>query len=215
MNTGKFIKNHRKNLNMTQKELAKTLGVHFITVCRWETNFITPSPYHLAILKNLFGTRKDPIIFPDAKKIVTIEPLKKLDKKGKCDDRNKEVVNNYQKGISVNDLAKFYNLKECSIRSILLSQKVKIVRKFTKKDRTCVVCKKVFHGRNKKTCGQKCLKTLRKNNNQNNYKVEKNHTCCVCNKDFISNKSRVYTNKYCSQTCYQMKNSKMVKMPKI
>lgn len=118
MNIGKFIKNHRKNLNMTQKELAKTLNVHFITLCRWETNFIKPNKLHWTILQNLFGTRKDNLIVPCGKSIKVITPLQKSVKNDN-NTRNQEIVKNYKKGISVKDLAKFYNLKQNSIKSIL------------------------------------------------------------------------------------------------
>lgn len=173
MNVGKFIKNHRNKLNMTQKELAKTLGVHHITVCRWETNFIKPSDQHWIVLQNLLGTRKDNLLIPAGSgrslTIKKIEPLKRLNKKNECEDRNKEMAQNYKKGISLENLAKFYNIQEITARSILLSQKIKLPRKDIKKDRICAICQKIFHGRNNKTCSKSCLKKLYEQNKQTNY----------------------------------------------
>jgi DNA-binding transcriptional regulator YiaG len=37
------IKTLRKKLDLTQKELAERLGVHVITVTRWETGAFEPS----------------------------------------------------------------------------------------------------------------------------------------------------------------------------
>lgn len=205
MNIGKFIKNHRKNLNMTQKELAKTLGVSHITVCRWETNFIEPNQVHWMVLQNLFGTRKDNLLMPFGTGIKKITPLKKLIKSEEI--RNQEIANNYKKGIPLDNLAKFYNISETSIRSILISQKIKLPRKNTKKERICKICNKTFFSsHNNKSCSNKCLKILRKQNFKNKYRVEKNHVCCVCNKAFTAT-NRIGTNKYCSQDCYQKNNT--------
>lgn len=205
MNIGKFIKDYRKNLNMTQKELAKTLGVSHITVCRWETNFIEPNQVHWMVLQNLFGTRKDNLLMPFGTSIKKITPLKKLIKSEEI--RNKEIAHNYKKGISLENLAKFYNIQENTVRSILLSQKIKLPRKDTKKNRICAICQNIFHGRNKKTCSKKCLKELIQQNKQNNYRrIKKNHTCSTCGKEFIA-ENRIYPNKYCSPICYQKRFS--------
>ena len=130
MNIGKLIKENRKKLNMTQKELAQTLGISHITVCRWETNFIVPTNYNWIVLQNLFGLRKDNLIMPTKGfapvKVRIIKPLKKLKKINKIAERNKQIIENYKKGIPIEYLAKFYSIKQNTIKSILLSQKIKL-----------------------------------------------------------------------------------------
>ena len=43
MQLATYIKSRRKNLNMTQKELAERVGVSTNTVARWERNETEPS----------------------------------------------------------------------------------------------------------------------------------------------------------------------------
>ena len=40
----------RKRLGLRQTELAQILGVHFVTVSRWETGRYAVPPYHQAML---------------------------------------------------------------------------------------------------------------------------------------------------------------------
>lgn len=43
MEFSEFVKKVRKNLNLSQSQLADALGVSFSTVNRWENNKVTPS----------------------------------------------------------------------------------------------------------------------------------------------------------------------------
>ncbi len=47
------IKKLRKKLGLTQKELAARLGVHVITVTRWETGAFEPSGLAATVLEQL------------------------------------------------------------------------------------------------------------------------------------------------------------------
>jgi len=51
--TGKEIKEIRKKFKMTQQELADKLGVHQVTIARWETNHKHPSNLALRQLARL------------------------------------------------------------------------------------------------------------------------------------------------------------------
>jgi DNA-binding XRE family transcriptional regulator len=199
MNIGKFIKTHRKKLNMTQKELAKTLNVSYVTLCRWETNFITPNPQNWLILQNLFGKRKDklkiPVVTENIVSIKEIKPLEKLQKISKVAEKYKEITQNYKKGISLDNLAKFYSVSEFTIRNILRSQEIQIPRKNTKKLRICKVCNKTFFRKNESSSPYVCSKICSKQ-----YKVEKNKFCKGCGEN-IENK--VAGRKYCSAKCYR------------
>lgn len=54
----KEIKKLRMGLMLTQKELAKQIGVAFCTLNRWENNVTTPQLRHLRKLKELEATTK-------------------------------------------------------------------------------------------------------------------------------------------------------------
>lgn len=41
----------RRQLMMTQAQFAALLGVHWITVSKWERRLLTPSPWHLALIR--------------------------------------------------------------------------------------------------------------------------------------------------------------------
>ena len=43
MQLATYIKSHRKNIGLTQKELAEKVGVSMNTVARWERNESEPS----------------------------------------------------------------------------------------------------------------------------------------------------------------------------
>jgi len=47
--TGAELKKHRNRLGLNQTELGKLLGVHFVSVSRWETN-VNPVPVVVARL---------------------------------------------------------------------------------------------------------------------------------------------------------------------
>jgi len=41
----------RKALGLTQTELASILGLHYVTVCRWERGHMEPKPWVIAIFE--------------------------------------------------------------------------------------------------------------------------------------------------------------------
>lgn len=49
--TGLDIASMRERLGLTQTQLASILGVHYVTVSRWETGHYKVPPYHVAILQ--------------------------------------------------------------------------------------------------------------------------------------------------------------------
>lgn len=48
---GKLIREHRKLLGLTQKQLAAELGVVYLTINRWENGHVTPSPMAMKLLE--------------------------------------------------------------------------------------------------------------------------------------------------------------------
>ena len=46
------IKSLRQSLGMTQDHFAQILGVHTLTVSKWERGVLQPSPYHLALMQS-------------------------------------------------------------------------------------------------------------------------------------------------------------------
>lgn len=51
---GQEIEHIRKALNLTQTQFAALLGVHFVTVSRWESNVLSPPPYQRGLIQK-FG----------------------------------------------------------------------------------------------------------------------------------------------------------------
>ncbi|MCH9637752.1 MAG: helix-turn-helix domain-containing protein [Gammaproteobacteria bacterium] len=49
MRTDDDVRSTRVTLGLTQTELATILGLHYVTVCRWERGHMTPKPWVLAI----------------------------------------------------------------------------------------------------------------------------------------------------------------------
>ncbi len=51
----------RNALRLTQAQFATLLGVHALTVSKWERGQLTPSPYHVALMQS-FGRsqRREP-----------------------------------------------------------------------------------------------------------------------------------------------------------
>jgi transcriptional regulator with XRE-family HTH domain len=49
----------RKRLGLTQAQLADLLGVHWVTVSRWEGGHVSPNPWCLGLLQ-VFATIKKP-----------------------------------------------------------------------------------------------------------------------------------------------------------
>lgn len=40
----------RKSMGLTQAQLAQLLGVHHLTISKWERGLLEPTPWHVAIL---------------------------------------------------------------------------------------------------------------------------------------------------------------------
>ncbi len=62
MNIGKVIFTHRKEMNMTQEQLAEKLGVSVPAVSKWETNVSMPDITLLAPLARLFHISIDTLL---------------------------------------------------------------------------------------------------------------------------------------------------------
>ena len=60
MPTADAIRNIRKVLGLTQTQLGQLLGIHSLTVSKWERGVLTPSPYQMAMLDSFkkAGERK-------------------------------------------------------------------------------------------------------------------------------------------------------------
>lgn len=62
MSIGERIKEARKGVGMTQKELAEKLGVHQKDICRWETGERAPSIQKLTELCRCLKVSADRIL---------------------------------------------------------------------------------------------------------------------------------------------------------
>jgi len=54
MITSDGVRGIRKGLGLTQAQLGQLLGVHSLTVSKWERELLTPTPYQAAMLDS-FG----------------------------------------------------------------------------------------------------------------------------------------------------------------
>ena len=55
------IRQLRNALHMTQAQFAQLLGVHSLTVSKWERGLLEPSPYHVALMRSfLKATQRSP-----------------------------------------------------------------------------------------------------------------------------------------------------------
>jgi transcriptional regulator with XRE-family HTH domain len=52
------LKGIREGLGLTQAQLAQLLGVHEITISKWERGHGGPSPYHEALIRS-FGKARE------------------------------------------------------------------------------------------------------------------------------------------------------------
>ena len=52
------IRDLRKDLGLTQAQLGQLLGVHSLTVSKWERGLLTPTPYYFAMLDSFKTARK-------------------------------------------------------------------------------------------------------------------------------------------------------------
>lgn len=71
--TGTEVRAVRDALGLKQPQLAQLLGVHPVTVSRWETDDLHPSPYQDAMLQSFQKAAKRPGIGDDVlKALVTV-----------------------------------------------------------------------------------------------------------------------------------------------
>jgi hypothetical protein len=57
----------RTTLGITQTDLGALLGVHYVTICRWERDLQRPSPWHEALLVEFAkAARKKKDVGPEA-----------------------------------------------------------------------------------------------------------------------------------------------------
>ena len=57
---GKFIREYRKYVGLTQEQLAAELGVVYLTVNRWENGHVTPSRMARKLLKQKLNEMDEP-----------------------------------------------------------------------------------------------------------------------------------------------------------
>jgi transcriptional regulator with XRE-family HTH domain len=120
MTYSKIIRSYRKKLGFTQKELAKTMNVSHITVCRWETNFETPNFQNWLVLQNLFGIREDNIQIALRKdNLIIVKEIKTLKPKPMntaCHEhftwkkRRAKFLALKRQGVSTTNIAKIYGI---------------------------------------------------------------------------------------------------------
>ena len=65
MSLGIRLRQKRKNLKMTQKELAKMIGVSAVAVTQWETEVTSPGGKNLYTLCNAIGCKPSWLIYGD------------------------------------------------------------------------------------------------------------------------------------------------------
>jgi putative transcriptional regulator len=70
MDAGRIVK-LRASLRMSQVEFGQLLGVHFMTVSKWERGVASPSPYQVALMEQFDRAAK-------AKDSVDTDELKNL-----------------------------------------------------------------------------------------------------------------------------------------
>lgn len=65
--TPREIAQVREDLGLTQAELAQLVGVHVLTISKWEREVLTPSPHQVALLDAFSrAAKKDPQAGPAA-----------------------------------------------------------------------------------------------------------------------------------------------------
>lgn len=52
------IRSLRISINLTQEHFAQLLGVHSLTVSKWERGLLKPQPYHQALMGSFFKARE-------------------------------------------------------------------------------------------------------------------------------------------------------------
>lgn len=62
---GRFVESKRKELNLTQEQIAKKLGVTKTAVSNWENGIAMIDVKYIASLANVFSVKVDDILFPD------------------------------------------------------------------------------------------------------------------------------------------------------
>ncbi|MBD5131144.1 MAG: helix-turn-helix transcriptional regulator [Clostridiales bacterium] len=65
MNIGEELKYHRQKANLSQRELAKLIGISQQNISRWENNEVEPSISSLIVLADYYGITLDELIGRD------------------------------------------------------------------------------------------------------------------------------------------------------
>ena len=91
MTMGNIIENRRKELNMTQEQLAEALGTTKATVSRWESGGIRKmkQPMIVALAKTL---RVDPLLFVQQEEVLLPEEYDVISAYRMADDLTKAAV---------------------------------------------------------------------------------------------------------------------------
>ena len=84
MELGRYVKEHRARLGMSQEQLAETIFVSRQTISNWETDRTYPDVQSLLLLSNLFDVSVDDLVKGDVEemKAVLTAEAKKLNKLG-------------------------------------------------------------------------------------------------------------------------------------
>ncbi len=61
---GKLIREYRKLMGLTQKQLAAELGVAYLTINRWENGHATPSSMAMKLLEQKLNEMAEPPTIP-------------------------------------------------------------------------------------------------------------------------------------------------------
>lgn len=61
---GNRIRDHRKAMGLSQKQLAKKVGLSYTTVSKWETGIAEPKVFCAICLAQFFGTTVEELFSP-------------------------------------------------------------------------------------------------------------------------------------------------------
>jgi transcriptional regulator with XRE-family HTH domain len=102
MSIGKKIVQLREELDLSQRDLAKKLGVHYQSVGRWEREDGVPDSTDLAKLAELFKVPADFILFDDVPRdgkidIKDLDLLSLFEAASQLDDKKRDMIKTFLK----------------------------------------------------------------------------------------------------------------------